>query len=93
MSKHSATVARKNCLLIGRNLGAEPGSMVGGHLPRPVGLRETERDREIERETERDRGWWGTQWATGTWMFLLSLFVDNWSQADLLTGGSSTTST
>ena len=36
MSKHFVTVMRKNCLLTGRNLGAEPDSMVGGHLPQPV---------------------------------------------------------
>ncbi len=47
MSKHLATVARKNFLLTGRNLGTEPGSNVGGHLTRPVGLRER-RDKQGE---------------------------------------------
>ena len=28
--------SRKNCLLTGRNLRAEPDSLVGGHLPQPV---------------------------------------------------------
>ena len=45
-----ATVARKNFLLR-QKPRAEPGSMVGGHLPRPVGLK---RGREGERgETQR----------------------------------------
>ena len=36
MSKHLATVVRKNFLLTGRNLGTDPGSEVGGHLTGPV---------------------------------------------------------
>ena len=42
MSKHLATVARKNFLLTGRNLGTDPDSEVGGHMTGPVGLREGE---------------------------------------------------
>ena len=36
MSKHFVTLARNNCLLTGRNLEREPGSLVGSHLPRLV---------------------------------------------------------
>ena len=46
MSRHLATVKGNNCLLTGRNLGAEPESMVGGHLSSPVGLSDGERERD-----------------------------------------------
>ena len=67
MSKHLATVARKNCLLTGRNLGTEPGSKVGGHLTRPVGLRERETNKEKEREQDRDMEEEERERQTRTW--------------------------
>ncbi len=56
MSKHLATVAKKNFLLTGRTLCTDPGSEVGGHLMRPAGVKGRERVREKKREKKRDKG-------------------------------------
>ena len=50
MSKHLATVARKNSLLTGRNLRTR--LRVGEHLPRPVGEERKERKDRREKHNE-----------------------------------------
>lgn len=47
----------KHCPLTGRDLGAEPHSVMGGHLPRPVVLRERQNERESENYWL-DNFWW-----------------------------------
>ncbi len=49
ISKHLATVSRKNFILTDRTLGTDPGSEVGGHLMGPTGLRGRERVRDGKR--------------------------------------------